>query len=499
MLHCCYGQQLNRNAVIPLLDIEMKYILDITTVIIVMFFNLSCSTDETSDLLSFQFEKQSTLIIKDTGEDNNHFITSRYISLLPPDFVRNYVKAELIKITNEYILTFNLSSPSETEIIINSVRLYVFLIPGDTLYMTLNIGQLNESLANIHFNGKYATINEYKLKRRQEYGENFEQKCAKLFNAYSDTKIMHTALDSVKALELNFLNSYSKSSRLPKWYLNYETNQIIYNSVFIKIAYKEPQQYKHLLNEIEIDNVNALFCSNYYGFLNIHFENLFIKEMLQKDVAERKKEKGLRYLKVTDSLLTGEVKEIYKTYIISSFIIDFGLYELASKIIAEEKGKMNEKYIKYLEGYLDDRMKLKSGVKAPQFYLKNINNEFLTLSHFKESVLLLNFWFPGCKPCLLEIPFEKELVKTFKDRNFHLINICFYTTEENWQKSVNQLEMEGINLFANENWQKKLIESYKIMSYPHYTLIDKNGNIFSNNPKRPSEGVLEDILSLLNN
>src|SRR5690606_22384591 len=181
----------------------MKYILDITIVIIVMFFNLSCSTDETSDLLSFQLYKQSTLIIKDTGEDNNHFITSRYISLLPPDFVRNYVKAELIKITNEYILTFNLSSPSETEIIINSVRLYVFLIPGDTLYMTLNIGQLNESLANIHFDGKYATINEYKLKRRQEYGENFEQKCAKLFNAYSDTKIMQTALDSVKTVELN--------------------------------------------------------------------------------------------------------------------------------------------------------------------------------------------------------------------------------------------------------------------------------------------------------
>lgn len=478
----------------------MRYIFNLPIIIIAILSNLSCSKEDKSDLLTFQFDNPATLIIKDIGKDNNHFITSRYISLLPTDYVTNYVKAELIRNSNEYILTYNLSSPSETELIINNLILYLFLVPGDTLFMTLNISELNKSLDNIHFKGDYAIINEYKLQRLKKYGKYFEQKCAELFNANNDTKILQTSIDSVKAVELNFLNSFAKNVRLPEWYLTYETNQIIYNSAFIKIAYKEPELYSDFLNEIEINNSDAIICPNYYGFLNIHFENLFRKELLKMDIAERKREMGFRYLKAIDSLLTGEVKEIYRTYIIYSFIIDFGMYELASKIINEEKEQNNDsKYVKYLEGYLEDRMKLKAGIKAPQFYLKNIKDEFKSLSDFKESVLLLNFWFPGCKPCLQEIPFEKELVRNFKDKNFHLINICFFTSEENWQKAINKLGMEGINLFANENWQKKLIEGYKISAYPHYTLINKDGKVYSNNPKRPSEGVSEDILNLLNN
>ena len=402
---------------------------------------------------------------------------------------------DLIVNADEFVLTYNLSTPSQTDLIINNQWLPVFLIPGDTLFMTMNLSDSN-FLDNIKFEGKYASINEYKQKRRKKLKSNFEQKCAKLINSKLQIVELQNSIDSISAIEMNFLNDYTENNQLPEWYLTYERNQTLYNSTMAKITKLEPELYDKFLNDIEINNPDAIICPNYYGFLNTYFEK-FIPEQI--DIDERRKILGLKYLQAADSLLTEEVEEIYKCYIISSFIIDFGMYELASKVINEEKDKMmNVKYINYLEEYLKDRTTLTPGVTAPDFRLLDINNQYKTLGDYKGNVILLNFWFPGCTPCIQEIPYEQELVNDFEGKDFRLINICFFSTEENWYTDVNKFKMRGVHLLANENWQKRLIEEYKIGGYPHYTLIDKDGKIISNNPKRPSGGVSEDILKLLN-
>lgn len=457
---------------------------------------LSCSNQNDIEFFTYHFDKKSTVIIKNLSSDIADNITGRYISLLPPDFIRNYVKPEIQFDSSEVILTYNLSCPSSVELFINNLQLPLFLVPGDTLFIIADLTK-PDLLSKIVFKGNLSLINEYKLQRTKNYGKNFEQKCAELFNANNDVNILHAKIDSIKKEELNFLNGFAQNISLPEWYLTYETNQILYNSAYIKIAYKEPEHYKDLLNEIEINNSNAIICPFYYGFLNIHFNNLLLsKEILQMSLAERKKEKGPRYLKATDSLLTGEIKDVYKSYVISCFIIDFGMYDAASKIIAEAKGKMNEKYIKYLEEYLSDRTTLKPGVSASDFYLQNINNKFTTLNDYKGNMVLLNFWFPGCTPCINEIPYERKLVDEFENRNFKLINICLFSSEENWRNTIDKFKMEGEHLFANENWQKILIEKYKLGNYPTYILIDETGQIISSRPKRPSEGIGEQIAKL---
>ena len=141
---------------------------------------------------------------------------------------------------------------------------------------------------------------------------------------------------------------------------------------------------------------------------------------------------------------------------------------------------------------------LNRGDKAPNFYLVNVKGEYQHLSDYKGKVVLLNFWEPGCMPCKYEIPYEKKLIKDLEGKDFCLINICFVPNKETWKHAVKLLGMEGINLYAEKGWQKKLFKDYNMTGWPHYTLIDKNGIIVSNHPKRPSEGVLEDIKELLN-
>ena len=200
---------------------------------------------------------------------------------------------------------------------------------------------------------------------------------------------------------------------------------------------------------------------------------LLPNDFLKMDLSKRRKVYGLKLLQSADSLLTGEVKCIYKSYVISQYIIDMGMYQLAEEIIKDRKNGITSKYINYLEKYLQNKMTLKKGEKAPEFYLLSSKNEYKNLADYKGKIVLLNFWFPGCTGCKLEIPYEKKLVTDYKGKAFQLINICFYTSsKEVWYKAINEFGMEGINLYANGNWQNKLIEKYKITAYPHYTLID---------------------------
>jgi thiol-disulfide isomerase/thioredoxin len=101
---------------------------------------------------------------------------------------------------------------------------------------------------------------------------------------------------------------------------------------------------------------------------------------------------------------------------------------------------------------------LKAGVNAPEFYLQKAGNEFKKLSGYKGNIILLNFWFPGCMPCINEIPFERKLVDELQNGKFILVNICLFSSEENWRKTINKFEMKGEHLYANVNWQNKLVK-----------------------------------------
>ena len=58
----------------------------------------------------------------------------------------------------------------------------------------------------------------------------------------------------------------------------------------------------------------------------------------------------------------------------------------------------------FLQNYEEMSMHLSPGKDAPGFYLlSNEDGKYLSLGDLKGKVLLLNFWFPGCKPCIVHL------------------------------------------------------------------------------------------------
>ena len=161
---------------------------------------------------------------------------------------------------------------------------------------------------------------------------------------------------------------------------------------------------------------------------------------------------------------------------------------------------INDTIIKnYLESRYKNKEILKKGDIAPDFYLKNSKNEYLSLRNFKDSIVYISFWMTGCKPCIKEFPEENRLVDIFKNEKVKIISICMESKEEDWKYLIRKYQLKSVNLYANGNWEKILKENYDISGFPHYVIIDKRGKIIENKCVRASLGAEQLIRKMLNN
>lgn len=106
---------------------------------------------------------------------------------------------------------------------------------------------------------------------------------------------------------------------------------------------------------------------------------------------------------------------------------------------------------------------------APFNYI-DIYGNVLSSNSLQGKVIVLNFWFPSCPPCIKEIPELNEIVERMKGKEIVFIAPApkIYTSKE-----------ELINEFLPKhgfNYEIVLINNkdYSITSFPTHILIDKN-------------------------
>jgi len=110
--------------------------------------------------------------------------------------------------------------------------------------------------------------------------------------------------------------------------------------------------------------------------------------------------------------------------------------------------------------------------QAPDFVVKTVEGQTLNLKELKGKVVVLNFWFTTCSPCLAEIPELNQLVDTFKDKEVIFIAISL-DSKETLAKFLDKrpFSYHIIPLYT------KIIADYQVFSFPTHVIIDKNGNV----------------------
>lgn len=120
------------------------------------------------------------------------------------------------------------------------------------------------------------------------------------------------------------------------------------------------------------------------------------------------------------------------------------------------------------------RKKVADGKMAPDFTLKDINGNDLTLSSLRGKYLILDFWGSWCVWCIKGFPEMKKYYEKYSDR-LEILGVDCSDTEDKWKAAVEKNELKWKQVYNPRD--SKVEAMYAITGYPTKILIDPEGKI----------------------
>ena len=125
----------------------------------------------------------------------------------------------------------------------------------------------------------------------------------------------------------------------------------------------------------------------------------------------------------------------------------------------------------YGSEYKSEKVNDLIGKVAPDWILKDANDNTIALKDLKSKVLMIQFTSVSCGPCRASIPFLKQLASEYNREDFDFVAI------ESWTKNADVLKSyQGRNNFNYKFLMstKDVTNSYQIRSVPVFFILDEN-------------------------
>lgn len=251
------------------------------------------------------------------------------------------------------------------------------------------------------------------------------------------------------------------------------------------------------LNGYKVCNINSKVSNEYktkfqeyFKKLNIEIESWYtsykdcdlLKDSLLIDQCinyHENKRILLRNLK--DSLLLEYGRRYPESQIIPWILYDniksFG-YSHFQQILYNETAKnyVSSDISKYLEKYLYDKMIKSSGSNFELFDF--IVKECPDINLSKSNLILVDFWFSNCIPCIRQFPDLLNLYNKYHGKGFDIVGVNNDKKIESLEKSLKNYKLPWHNIWDRSNLTESKIG---ITVYPSNLLIDNTGKIISTN------------------
>ncbi|OEK04720.1 TlpA family protein disulfide reductase [Roseivirga misakiensis] len=188
-----------------------------------------------------------------------------------------------------------------------------------------------------------------------------------------------------------------------------------------------------------------------------------------------------------------KVLEFMKT---GRFTQDFYV-DKEGKIVAMHVKGASEQQLKRLEESEANKKLLAASIGKPArpFTVTDLNGEEISLADLKGSVVAINFWFVGCKPCILEMPELNEIVEKHEGEDVKFVAVA-----------LDKKPMID-KFLSNQSFDYDIVPEgreiaflYNIKLYPTHCIIDKNGVIqyfksgYSGNTAKEVDSKISDLL-----
>lgn len=131
--------------------------------------------------------------------------------------------------------------------------------------------------------------------------------------------------------------------------------------------------------------------------------------------------------------------------------------------------------------------------KAPDWNLESTSGEILSLTGLGGQIVLIDFFYKGCYPCIKALPDLEAIHEKYKNKGVKLIGMDIGDKKEEMTDFVKKHGLKYTVLLGSED----IAKSYLVLGYPTIYIIGRNGKIifsqagYANNTRETLEEIIK--------
>lgn len=391
--------------------------------------------------------------------------------------------------------TFNidLQSPAYYQYMDGKQRFYsVYLTPGSKTEIT-------ESAAGVAIEGDHASINSFinanrflgNIKKEVKmYSPEWQDECRKELETLCE-----------KVSQNGFPEDFVNTQKL-YYQFSYYAQQLNapLMAAFMKMKLDLPDNYYDFLKTARFNDPDILILPKWFdtmlnafgemerrGFISVDKDRFM---QIYANKIEDEKVRSAFLTKLLDLTLKKGYTDNFPAYVES----------IRSAITGDkDQAALKELEAKYAELKEANKAILK-GMPAPEFTAVDVNGKEYKLSDFAGKVVVLDFWFTGCVPCKMEMPYMEKIAESMKGEPIQFISMSLDTGAQLlglWKEMIKDAQGPVLNLNVPGGFKSELPKKFGIRSVPRIVIIDQQGKIYDSNALRPSDPKLKQTLEAL--
>lgn len=111
------------------------------------------------------------------------------------------------------------------------------------------------------------------------------------------------------------------------------------------------------------------------------------------------------------------------------------------------------------------------GSQAPDFTLTDLDGNKVSLSNYKGTVIIIDFWATWCPPCKDSIPFLEDLHQRYREKGLVILGISFDGDTDTVRNFRKKITMTYPVLMGDD----RLKNDYGLIGIPEMFILDRNG------------------------